>query len=451
MLRPSSFAPIGIARLVAALVLGLAAAPRVARANGAFPESFQLVLPEDRLAQIVLGTNFGLIISDDGGGTWNWTCEQQATMNGYFYAVSGPPDDRFFSLSSLVGLAYSDDTTCSWTTAKGTIERVVATDYFIDPTNPKHVLVLGASPDPTQPSVVLPSNDGGATFQDPIFTAPVGATFAGVEIARGAPQTIYISMYTSVPAPGVHPKLLRSSDGGMNWDTLDVEPLLGSNTFRIIAVDPDDAKVISLRVVEPDGDTFAISRDGGMSFMKPFKVAGGSLTAYTKVDATTVLVGAAVLDQGRGYRSTDNAMTFQDWKQPTTLQDNTVVPTLHLRALASRGGKVYAAAKNYSDSVAVAVSSDGGLSFKKLMSYEDVKSIRDCAQATCYDSCRYQSTQQVWDAAICGKSPQMPPPPPPPKSGSGCTVGGAGAAGGLAGAAVLLAAAGLAGRARRRR
>jgi MYXO-CTERM domain-containing protein len=450
--RPSSFARIDIARLVAFWALAIVcAAPRAARANGAFPESFQLVLPADRPQQIALATNFGLMISDDDGATWSWTCEMEATMNGFFYGVSAPPADRFFSLSSLVGFAYSDDSSCSWKTATGTIERVVTTDYFADPTDPARVIVLGASPDPTQAGTLLPSMDGGATFGDPIFTAPVGATFAGVEIVRSAPQTIYISMYTSVPAPGIHPKLARTIDGGMHWDTLDLEPLIGGNNFRIIAVDPDDAKTISLRVVEPDGDTFAISHDGGGTFMKPFKLDGGSLTAYARLDAMTVFVGGAVKDQGRGFRSTDGAMTFQDWTQPTSLGNGTTVPTLHLSALAARGGKLYAAAKNYSDSVAVAVSTDAGLTFRKLMSYEDVKSIRACAQDACYDSCRYQSTQQVWDAAICGKAPQVAEPPPMQKTGCGCRIGGAGGARGAIAVVALLAAAGFVTRSRRRR
>src|SRR5262249_11008394 len=57
-------------------VVSLAAASP-ALANGAFPESYQIVLPADRPQQVILATNFGLIISDDDGATWTWTCEQK--------------------------------------------------------------------------------------------------------------------------------------------------------------------------------------------------------------------------------------------------------------------------------------------------------------------------------------------------------------------------------------
>jgi photosystem II stability/assembly factor-like uncharacterized protein len=456
MSRPSSFAPIVIGRLLGVLVVGALAFSdtRPARANGAFPESYQLILPADRPKQVVLGTNFGLIISDDDGATWNWTCEQAETLNGSMYVASAPPANRFFSLSPLLGLAYSDDTSCSWKNSTGTVDRVVTTDFFPDPTNPQRVLALGSSPDPAEPAVLLPSDDGGQTFAESIYSGPPGATFAGVEIARSAPQTIYVAMYTSVPAPGIHPKLARTTDGGAHWDLLDIEAAIGGNNFRIITVDPDDPKIILLRVVAPDGDVLAISRDGGQSFEKPVVLPGGSFTAFAQLDANTMLLGGVVLDKAHGFRSTDGGRTFQDWTQPTTLADGTVVPTLHLRALAARGGKVYAAAKNYSDGVAVAVSTDAGLTFRKLMSYEDVRKIRDCAQAACYDSCRYQATQQIWDVAVCGQDPKMPPPPPPPpaKSGCGCQAGD-GAVWPSAGL-VLLAAAGTSltlGRLRRRR
>ena len=38
-----------------------------AAANGAFPDSDAVMVPVDRPQQIMLATNFGLIISDDGG------------------------------------------------------------------------------------------------------------------------------------------------------------------------------------------------------------------------------------------------------------------------------------------------------------------------------------------------------------------------------------------------
>src|SRR5438874_7229423 len=87
--------------------LALLARPAPARANGAFPASDAVLLPADRPLQIALSTNFGLIISDDGGMTWQWTCERPQTSMAVGYAVGPPPADRVYALSD-VGLAISD-------------------------------------------------------------------------------------------------------------------------------------------------------------------------------------------------------------------------------------------------------------------------------------------------------------------------------------------------------
>src|SRR5678815_2373001 len=51
------------------LVMFLAIATGRAWANGAFPESNAVLLPGGHPRQIILSTNFGLILSDDDGAT----------------------------------------------------------------------------------------------------------------------------------------------------------------------------------------------------------------------------------------------------------------------------------------------------------------------------------------------------------------------------------------------
>lgn len=463
MSRPFAIALV-VGRFVVGCVCVCVGLPRAARADGAFPMSFQLILPTDRPNQIVLATNFGMIISDDAGATWTWTCEQKATANATLYNVGAPPVDRFFGLASDV--AYSDDQSCSWTSAKGSLGAVTTSDYFPDPTNPMRVLAVGGTPADQMSSLVLPprvfpSSDGGKTFTDAIFTAPTGATITGLEIARSDPSTVYLALATT----GSHPMLGRSRDGGLTWTSLDVEPFLGPHLFRIVAVDPTDAKVISVRVLAADSDSLAISRDGGQTFTTALTVSCGQLTAYTRLASGTILVAGAVIDQAVGYRSTDGGKTFTNWV-PLTLGDDgvpinadagdasasdaacdaadgpppEVLGVPHLIALATRDGKLYGAAKNYSDGWAVGTSADEGLTWKPMMSYSDVKAIRPCAQNTCKDSCEFQASQDIWPGAICAG--------PPPKSGCGCRLDDAG--GRASGAALLLAALCLA-RARRPR
>ena len=62
----------------------LLSGPAVALADGALPDSETILVPADRPQEIVLVTNFGLVISEDVGRTWLWSCEQQAAWPALF-------------------------------------------------------------------------------------------------------------------------------------------------------------------------------------------------------------------------------------------------------------------------------------------------------------------------------------------------------------------------------
>jgi hypothetical protein len=430
---------------VAALLVG----PSVARANMAFPASLQVLLPADRSGEIAVATNFGLILSEDGGVTWEWTCEQQQTFGASGYAVGPAPEDRYYAMSMMMGvLAYSDDVSCTWNLAGGAVGQAAITDYFPDPGNASRVLALATTQQSGSASVaqLFSSSDGGKTFGAALYTAPAGGNLRGVEIARSDPQTIYVSMYTTtqVSADGgtvfeSHPKLVRSTDGGSTFTTIDVEPLLGSVQLGIMGVDPTDARTIYLRVIDVDHnqESVAISRDGGASFTTPVTVPNGALTAFARLASGTLLVGATAVTVAMGFRSTDGGVSFQPWAG---------VP--HLEALAERGGKLFIAAKNYTDGWALGVSSDEGVTIQPIMTYDKVSSMKACVRnvAVCMDSCENVASRQIWSPAVCGDNVT---PPPAPKSGCGCALGRPQRAGAITG--LLVAAAVLVSARRRRR
>ena len=105
---------IGIGILAAAFTL----LPARARADGALPNSQNILTPADRPQEILLVTNFGLVMTEDGGKTWTWSCEQTANAYGYQYQLSLSPRHRVFALANKA-LVYSDDNTCGWSVAGG--------------------------------------------------------------------------------------------------------------------------------------------------------------------------------------------------------------------------------------------------------------------------------------------------------------------------------------------
>ncbi len=410
------------------LVLGAAAGiPAAARADGGIPGSLAILLPADQPRTLGLATTFGLILSDDGGATWSWTCEQPATTSmANAYAV-GPPatasggvGDRFYALSPVDGLALSDDQSCTWTSARGLAPGGSLSDFFVDPSAPAHVLAVVSVPADggAATAAVFASTDGGATFGSaPLYTAPGGATIAGVEIARTDPKVIYVAYY-STGSSGWNPGLARSTDGGAHWTATDLSAPLGASIVRILAVDPQDSALVYLRVIAAAQDAVAVTRDGGGSLAVPIAFPGGQVSAFARLQSGTVLVGALVATasggtQGTAVRSTDAAASFQPW---TTLPEPT-----HLVGLAERvengRPRLYLSAKNYSDGWALAVSDDEGATLTKLMTYDQVKGMKACVQQICLDSCKFVNSQGVWDLSVC----------------SGASGGGDAAGGGVTG------------------
>jgi hypothetical protein len=203
----------------------LVATSSPAWANGAFPDSEKLLLPADRPEEIVLGTNFGLVLSEDAGVTWTWTCEQTASSGASFYADSASPADRIFAVGPG-GLGRSDDGGCSWhIQTLDPAQDGVVVDAFPDPTDARRIYeIISVSGSRTVPDRVFLSEDGGETLGKLVFSAPLGATLTSVESARSDPRTIYLAFASLTPEadyPLINPVLARSTDGGLGWVTHD--------------------------------------------------------------------------------------------------------------------------------------------------------------------------------------------------------------------------------------
>ena len=97
----------GSAILFATLLLSTSA-----RGDGALPDSFALLLPADRPLDFYLATNFGLVLSHDGGADWRWICEEQIAPGAYLYQMGPGPQHTLFAVNGSA-LVRSTDEGCS--------------------------------------------------------------------------------------------------------------------------------------------------------------------------------------------------------------------------------------------------------------------------------------------------------------------------------------------------
>jgi hypothetical protein len=395
----------------AVLVFGLlVGSVGAARANGAFPDSQTVLTPADRPQQIILITNFGLVISEDGGTSWQWSCERDANAFGFLHQLGPAPRHRLFTVANEK-LAYSDDGSCGWQTAGGALATPLVIDLFPDPTDAERVLAVGYA---DGAYAVYPSSDGGATFTAPLYEAAVGDGIGGVEIARADPRIIYVAMTT---VDSITPKLARSDDGGATWTVRDLGPMVGVAIARIIAVDPEDPNVVLLRLIGTDGQAIGLTRDGGATVTKALEIAG-SFTSYVELPSGTRLVGAMVDSNTTPalFRSRDGGETFEMVPDPP-----------RIRALSQRGGVTYAATDNFGDGYALGASSDEGTTWRAVMSYDQIQAIIPClrSDAQCQTTCQALAGQgamspgMIWEQSVCSGDPTTPP----PKTDDGCGCG----------------------------
>lgn len=395
-----------VVRILLAFVMpALAVAPRRARADGAFPDSLGPLLPPNRPNEFILATNFGVVLSEDAGQTWTYSCERMANGSGAAQYQLGPaPRSRLFALSDIA-LLYSDDGACTWSKAQGLLAGKPAFDYFPDPVNADRVWAVRGPDAPDAGSnvtySVVESIDGGATFTATRYTAAVGDVITGVEIARSDGNTAYVTVRSG---GSFVPKMAVTTNGGASWTTRDLSTRFASSSLRIISIDPANAGKIYLRVSTSGAtsvDSIAVSLDGGATFVtpNPLSVPDGVLTSFVRLPSGTLLVGGVKVISNVIYRSTNGGTSFQELPAPT------------VRGLGQRDGHVYIATNNdpAADGYALGVSNDEGSTWQPLMTYDQIQAISSCAKTICQADCVMKANLGTWADAVCTADPSPLP------------------------------------------
>jgi photosystem II stability/assembly factor-like uncharacterized protein len=399
-----------------AVVVALAVAlPATSRGNGAFPDTSAILVPANQPQTIMLGTNFGLVATTDGGTTWRWACEHDESVNGSMYQMAPAPSPRLFTLGAA-GLAFSDDLGCAWKVAPGQ-DETLAYDYFPDPTDPQRVLVIAVvvSGGAIQ-TVLIESPDGGASFGARLFTAPDGYNLTSIEVARSDPRILFLTVTKSDGTE--HTRFARSADRGKTWTMRDPGEVNGHADLKIASIEPDDPQRLFLRVISSTLDGLALSEDGGTSVHMVLE-APGTLQGFIRLHDGSLL--ASVVDDTTAhlYRSRDHGRTFPE-----------IAVGIHARGFGERAGRVYAATDNLRDSAAIEVSDDAGDSWKPLMALADVSDTIVCPglRAMCAPLCPPVAVTQNFRSSFCEALTKPPvdagaTPAQPGDKGSGCSLG----------------------------
>lgn len=350
------------ATLALALALGQAA---TARAHGGLPATTSIAPRAGDAADIALGTNFGILLSRDGGKVWKHVCEEaMGYLNNIRPALAWLSDGTILAAAFDV-LAVSKDGGCTWSSHPFFAIRG-ASDLAVDPANDRRLFAtsqrFGAE------NGVFRSTDGGQTFA----ATNAGATdlfFTTVRIAPSEPRRIYAGAYRDRPVRGV---LYRSDDGGDVFSSHELA-VDSEGGFFVLAVDPSDADV--LFVVADSGLESSLYRsdDGGATLRHVLLTTDVLRGATVSPDGKTVLVAG----NGRVFKSTDAGFSFVELARP---QGNACVARI--------GDEIWACGYTRIDGWALARSADYGDTWQGIFAMEDIAGVIDCPAGTpVHDTC----------------------------------------------------------------
>ena len=348
-----------------AVLACVAAAPRPARANGAFPDEFSVHFPPDTPHRILVGANFGLLVSEDDGATWRYSCEPWIVA-GSNAAVNPESSVLFYQvttdgvlLADAVNITRSADHACTWPT---TTQGQVITDIFAAPTDAGLVLAIVAV---ANGSYIVASHDGGKSF-DPAHLYDTADLLTGVEIARSDPAVMYA---TSVQTSGNGSALLQSTDSGRTWTPHDLHTASGTQP-RIMAVDPVDKGTIYLRELTGVTDAIAIATNGGEDVRTVLSI-NGSFTSFVRATDGALYAGTS------GGQLHVRPAGAADFLPPR--------PAPHLRCLGQRLGeakRIYACGDFLRDGYSLFFTDDGGQTFTPVMKFTDLLGPLTCGPVT---------------------------------------------------------------------
>lgn len=380
-----------------------------ALADGAFPDSLGILVPSGEPGTIYAATNFGLVITRNGGQDWDWVCEQATGANAWQYTAGAAPSHVLYAVS-LDGIRRSDDGACSWHDSQSPFLPGSEFDVFPAPSEPARALALGMLFEADAGTFgAVESLNAGVSFDRLIHaTAPGEAPPTGIEIARSDPASLWMTMAAGEDGGT---SLQSSSNGGETWTPHDVGTL-ATDRLLLVAIDRTRPERVFLRAIDPANQEWLGEYDSTTGIARRLTAVPERMTAFVQRENGELLMGSA---SGGLLVSRDDGESFAPEPGPS------------FRALAERDGTLYAVTDNLLDGYAVARSSDGR-TWEPLLEYKNIRGPLQCGEVA--GLCELPWVL-IKDTLGVVDPPQEAPEPPP--TGCGCLGAPGGfTAGGLA-------------------
>jgi photosystem II stability/assembly factor-like uncharacterized protein len=255
-----------------------------AHAHAGLPETFSISIRRGHPEDMLVGADFGVLITRDSGATWRWLCAAGVGYNGwrpehYVWREAGD----IVAASGEV-LLRSPDGGCSWS-KHPYFQGMWVTGLAAHPTD--DTILYAITGRANQNNGVFRSGDGGETWT-PTPLRRLGLVLNAVRVSPADPRRIYAS-----GDEGGKLKLFRSDDEGASWREFEhpLPELRLPYDLAVIAADPASADGVWVRVSSQAYTHLMRSEDGGAT-LKPVQVLDEVLiNMELSADGQTAWVG----------------------------------------------------------------------------------------------------------------------------------------------------------------
>jgi len=416
-------------RLLSCLTL-LAAATLVstpAAANGRFPRSERLLEDPRDASHLILGGTFGLIVSSDAGGSWDYVCEAS-------FAEAGLDLDPLVALASdgallagiYAGISRSTDA-CHFERTLGKTNRQASPDFSLAASQPGRAIgvLVQLLEGGARENQLYRSDDDGLTWSPLGPALPDNSIRAvvTVDIAPSDADRVYLSGLDA-NNEGV---LLRSDDGG---ETFTVTPIPTDASHDevpyIAAVDPDDPDALYLRTDEWDfvredqalhaNDALLYSADAGAHFTELIRKPGKLYGFTFSPDSQEVLIGFGdPVEEGGGKLTEPEALGI--YRAPKGSGDFVKRYAGAIGCLTWTANGLYACTLEIESGFSLGLTADLDFElesppdFTPLLRLQDVRGPLECPACSSGAVCRtyWEATCQNWGRSDCVALPPAPP------------------------------------------
>jgi photosystem II stability/assembly factor-like uncharacterized protein len=406
---------------VLALAMGALAGGGSAHANGRFPATNSALADLHNPQHLLAQATFGLLTTNDGGGSWRWICEQAIGYSGIYDPHVAFTADGALLVTTVDGLGRSSDGGCTFVQATG-LPTDQKTGMLATHSTDAGIVLAAIEADPMNPGAagqLFRSTDGGQSFT-PAALPGSAMPLAGIFFETAKPDRALMVAPTATNTP-----ILVTDDAGVNF-------------LRVAVISEGNLRLVALGTAHED--QLYLARDGDqpalltldldtVDFVRPMVDATQLTTTPGRINGVVETPGGTLLvaTSNGVLHSSDGGMNWQTLAHP------------HAECLVPAGDGALACGLNFAYQEGYGLARiDDTATVTPLLQYLDIAGPVECPVGTpTHDSCgalfqpllsNFVAISANGDGGV--PIPDMPSPPSDAGNGtdrstppsSGCTV-----------------------------